>query len=135
MVSASKTQRCDLFLPRAKMLKKAPAFSATAFKHRVESRKCRVIAVSLCDIGIGAGAELGADTVGMDALLRVRNDTGSFSKAIYINNLLVEANLYSATTRTKGCILTVQNSNAFSADTLQEFTSDNTKHCKELTHL
>ena len=37
-----------------------------------------------------------------------------------INNLLVEANLYSATTRTKGCILTVQNSNAFSADTRQE---------------
>ena len=61
---------------------KAPAFSATAFKHGVESRKCRVIAVSLCDIGMGAGAELGADTVDMDALLRVRDDTGSFSKAI-----------------------------------------------------
>ena len=82
MVTASKTQRCDLFLPHAKMLRKAPAFSATAFKHGVESRKCHVIAVSLCDIGIGAGAELGADTVNMDALLRVRDDTGSFSKAI-----------------------------------------------------
>ena len=69
-------------VPRAKRLKKGPAFSATAFKHGVESRKCRVIAVSLCDIGIGAGAELGADTVHMDALLRVRDDTGSFSKAI-----------------------------------------------------
>ena len=77
MVTASKTRRCDLFLPRAKMVKEAPAFSATAFKHGVESRKRRVIAVSLCDIGIGAGAELGADTVDMDALLRVCDDTGS----------------------------------------------------------
>ena len=74
MVTASKTQRCDLFLPRVKMLKKVPAFSATAFKHGVESRKCRASAVSLCDIGIGAGAELGADTVDMDSLLRVRDD-------------------------------------------------------------
>ena len=64
------------------MLKKAPAFSATAFKHGVESRKCRVFAMSLCDIGISADAELGADTVEMDALLRVRDDTGSSSKPI-----------------------------------------------------
>ena len=54
---------------------------------------------------------------------------------IYINNLLVEANIYSATTRTKGCILTVQNSNAFSANTHQEFTSDNTKYYNELKNL
>ena len=70
------------------MLKKAPAFSATAFKHGVESRKCCVIAVSLGDIGTGAGAEMGADTVAMDALLRVRVDTGSSSKA---NDCTLEA--------------------------------------------
>ena len=63
------------------MLNKAPAFSATTFKHGVESRKCRAIAMSLCDFGIGAGAELGVDAVEMDALLRVRDDTGSSSKA------------------------------------------------------